>query len=596
MKKFFFFLPSLLFSQILFEAESDKYDLWIDDRVQVNFVLTVNNEKFSNLHESITLPNFEGFEVLHSGMSKSTNIINGKVSFNLVYQIVLRAIKSGNLKINPAIIKIQGKTYKTQVLNFKIQGELLEKRTKNSITETPFNRETFVLFEIEKKDPYINENVLASINLYTKNYTVLNRITSFQLPVLKGITIIPLGETKHIEQVEKFGDVYIKATLQKLLLYPIRSGSITVPKYTISIMESDEFFNEREVTIQSPLQHIHVKEFPKNSPKNFAGAVGNFNINLILDKPFLRIDSTAQIEVEVTGSGNFKLIKTPNILIPQEFETYNDNHRDGFEITENGLKGKIVSSKVLVPEFSGKYEIKTEPFTFFNPKTQSYHTIPSKSIHVQVNENPKTIIKSRKKKSEILFNKEQKNYLKVFNPININKISDIFDSKKKEKSNVLIWSICLILILISSIYWVVRRFIVKNLQINHKSDSFLEYNQDKRIISNKEIISKIEESNCLSKTMLNFNEIDSLVISNNKKAYYHKLEKLLYKIAKDDNRMLRTINEMENQMFQKFGEIDSTHWKKLVLKCQIEKFAPISDEYNLSEIHQSIKSVIKQWI
>ena len=50
--------------------------------------------------QSISLPDFEDFEILHRSFSESSQYINGNASKQITQQIILLPTKTGNLK-NP---------------------------------------------------------------------------------------------------------------------------------------------------------------------------------------------------------------------------------------------------------------------------------------------------------------------------------------------------------------------------------------------------------------------------------------------------------------------------------------------------------------
>lgn len=555
----FFYFSFLTFSQISFNSETKNNEIKIGDYIKVNFTLNIKNENIKTIYDPIILPDFKGFHIINSNISEHTNIINGQTSVTLIYEITLEVIKEGVLKINPAKIKINEKLYQTQPLIFKVFRKKLNQKEKTKLKKTS-NKESFIEFEIEKKKLYINQYSLCEINFYTKNYNLINEITEFKIPNLKGCNVIPIEGSKKIEKIKKFGNIYLKINLHKFLLCPLIIGEIIIPEYNISFTESDHFLNEKKNHLKSIPTKIQVKKFPKNPPKNFTGAIGLFDINLITDKPLSKINSVTKIAVEVTGSGNFSFIKTPDIIIPKHFEIYNENYQDNYQITEEGLKGKIINSKIIVPKHKGIYKIKTESFVFFNPIKEQYETIEPKYLTIQVEKNYSI-------KNNNLIKKEK-------NSTNINIV-------QFSKSQYTYITLLIILILIIILFIFNKKRIPKKTVINIKSiNKKIHYKNSKNFI----LINK-----------LNSQKIKLLIEKNHKKEYFHEIENILFQIIENKNNNLK-INEIEKVIMKKFGKEKFNLWKKLIIQCQIEKFNPINNNLNLYEIHNNIKNLINKLI
>ena len=565
---FIFCFPLINHAQISFRAETDVTEISVGERFKVEYTLTIKNESLRNLDESISLPSFENFEVLNQGMSESTNYINGDFSREISYQLILRATKPGNHKIKPATIKLGNKTYKTNTLQIKVTGKEVpspsQPNRKNQTTEKP-NRDTFVLFETDKSNPYFNESLIGSLNLYTKNYEILNRITSVQPPNFNGVTSISVEGRQRVEQVEKFGEIFIRATLQEYVLYPVRSGAINLPSFSVGVLVSDGFFNEEEVQIYSEPTQLFVKSLPKNKPKNFSGAVGNFTMNVHVDKPQLDANSTTNVEVEIIGNGNFKLLKTPKVEVPEEIESYTPKLRENYQATSEGLKGKLVSNTIIVPNYGGKFEIKTEPFTFFNPEKATYETLNPEPILITVKGNKKT--SSSDIANQIMEDKTDNPSDFVFSPVE--KIEELIENTKNK--NNLVWfgvPTLLVLSTLAGFVWLKKQ----KENLNEVKNATL----NKSIVENEKI--ELPKEIIIDSTSISLNikdevlKLNTYVLENNKQSYFSELEKLLKNIACSSSSTSLSLAEMETEILKKYGENYYNNWKELLLKCQIEKF------------------------
>ena len=88
------------------------------------------------------------------------------------------------------------------------------------------------------------------------------------------------------------------------------------------------------------------------------------------------------------GKGNLKLFQLPTPELPSSLEVYDPEHNENVRTTLSGMQGKVSDSYTIVPSFKGKYPIPSISFSYFNPKSEKYHTINSEEIMINVVEGP----------------------------------------------------------------------------------------------------------------------------------------------------------------------------------------------------------------
>src|SRR5690606_939248 len=105
-------------------------------------------------------------------------------------------------------------------------------------------------------------------------------------------------------------------------------------------------------------------------------------------KSSLNATESLQATVEVSGSGNLKLFQLPKLNLPSSLEVYEPEHAEDVRTNLNGMQGRISDSYTVVPQFKGKYPIPNISFSYFDLKTESYKTISSGDIVIDVLEGP----------------------------------------------------------------------------------------------------------------------------------------------------------------------------------------------------------------
>ena len=86
------------------------------------------------------------------------------------------------------------------------------------------------------------------------------------------------------------------------------------------------------------------------------------------------------LNINISGTGNIKLLEMPEVNLPNGFEKYEPKIND-----QINRKGKISGSKtgeyLFVPRVVGTREIPPIEFSYFNPANKKYVTLKSESFY-----------------------------------------------------------------------------------------------------------------------------------------------------------------------------------------------------------------------
>ena len=151
----------------------------------------------------------------------------------------------------------------------------------------------------------------------------------------------------------------------------------------------DAFFNGGNYVkitknIVTPKLTINVKELPAGKPANFSGGVGEFTLSSSINTQELKTNDAVTIKLVISGTGNMKLINTPEVGFPQDFEIYDPKVENKFNLTRNGLSGNKVIEYLAIPRHAGVYTIPPIEFSYFDLKSQSYKTLKTDAYTLNV--------------------------------------------------------------------------------------------------------------------------------------------------------------------------------------------------------------------
>jgi hypothetical protein len=129
---------------------------------------------------------------------------------------------------------------------------------------------------------------------------------------------------------------------------------------------------------------INVKPLPANRPASFANAVGTFTMKPNINTTQLRANEAISLRLEISGTGNMKLISNPVVEFPSNFEVYDPTVTNALNVTSNGLTGIRTIEYMAIPRYEGNYTIPPVEFSYFDINTNSYKTLTTEEYSLQI--------------------------------------------------------------------------------------------------------------------------------------------------------------------------------------------------------------------
>lgn len=409
------------------------------EQFRLSFTL---NEAGSDLQ----LPDMSNFDILmgpSTSQSSSIQIINGKttqeVSFSYIF--ILRAKQEGTFTIRPASIKIDGKVYESNELKIQVvkgqvpqQGSSAAPQQQQNepatATATELSKEDlFVRTELDKHNVYKGEQVIATVKIYVSPNVPITGFEDVKLPSFEGFWTqdieIP-GQINFTREVYN-NKIYQVGILKKTVLFPQQTGKIRIEPFEITTLIRqqikrqrsffDDFFdNFRTVSarITSDPVTVSVKDLP-TPPEGFYGGVGNISFSTSTDKKEARANEAITLRINISGSGNLRLIEAPKVDFPADFEVYDPKATENFKVANNGMTGTKTFDYLFIPRYAGDFTIPSVKFASFNPTTGQYSTqsSPEYNIHVEKGDDSQnTTVTSAYSKEDVRYIGKDIRYIK----------------------------------------------------------------------------------------------------------------------------------------------------------------------------------------
>lgn len=382
-------------------------------RFHLTYVLEGGQGKELEVPETI-----EGFKVLFGpgiSQSSSISIVNGKRTSHssISYTYTLEAVEEGTFSMPAAQVKVDGRNYTSSTAKVKVlpqdknaaqqqqPGQQPEITTSNSTADNISADDVFVRAIFSPTKVREQEAVVVTFRLYsTLN---IRRFIDAKFPEFDGFMAeefeLPMNRQSNLENYK--GRNYYTIDVKKTLLFPQRSGKIIIPSGSVSLELSvptgqrvQTFFGiqvisaDVEKTLRTAPVTVDVSKLPEGKPLGFSGGVGTFKLTSSLSTDRVKANDAITLKIDISGVGNMKLIKNPEVKMPKDFEVYDPKVSNNFNITENGLSGTRSIEYLFIPRYPGNFTIPEVEFSYFDTASKSYKTLKTQAYEIEVDKDP----------------------------------------------------------------------------------------------------------------------------------------------------------------------------------------------------------------
>ncbi len=381
----------LLAQDVSFKTSVSKTRMGLNERLQVSF--TIDKQGGDNF----TPPSFEGFKVLAGPMpAVSSANFNGQKFFKMTYTFIIQPKRKGTLTISSASMEYEGFTLKTNPVKITVTKAIEIPKDPND-PQYIASQNIHLIAEVSNPNPYVGETISVIYKVFVDVTKV--EVRNFQPskePIYNGFLHQEVSVRKALPKDGSFqGKHHRYAIVKKVILTPQKSGKLTITPLEMGIGAAVPTGRRNIVgrlitrsisyTASTGNRTIEVKPLPlNNKPDNFSGAVGDFDFKITTNKTKLKANEAAQINVEVVGNGNLKMIELPEFETPNGLEKYEPEHKEKVKTTISGFSGNTSDVYTIVPQFRGKYKIPPVTFSYFSLKEKAYKTIRSNEIIIDV--------------------------------------------------------------------------------------------------------------------------------------------------------------------------------------------------------------------
>lgn len=368
-------------------ASLDREQITLED--QAVYTLTLKDAGDAG---SPILPPMRDFNVQEAGTSSQVSIINGSFSKSVQYNYVLVPKKAGKFSIGPATMNYNGQTMKSEPLELIVQEPGAAVSRDNATQVNQDQRYIFANALVSKKKPYENEQIVYTFQLF-RRVDVAN--ANLDLPRFDGFWTEDLGrQTEFSKNID--GMEYHVTEIRKAL-FPLKPGKLSIGPAMLQcdvIVQDhgrrqrdpfgqffdDPFFNQfmgRQKAVRKNIRsnelELDVQPLPADGrPKGFEKLVGKFSLSASLEKEELEVGGSNTATVVVEGNGNIR-DAAPQLLVDSgDFKIYDDKPEVQVSPSKDGVTGRKVFKKALVPLKAGQLSLPDIQVPYFDPDAKEY--------------------------------------------------------------------------------------------------------------------------------------------------------------------------------------------------------------------------------
>jgi len=545
-------------------------------RVNNPFVFTVVLEIFGEdlIQETpIKLPDFSKFDYAVS--SEQSTFIDPvkKIRINqIICQISLDPKQAGNLRVGSALVKVNGKIYKTEPIDINVK----EADKKPLASNTNPAKNMYVNMQVSDKDVYKNEPVIGVIKAYSKNISGFRHLEPARFESAKNFAIRSIANFD--ESIEESDNDFSSQVIAMFVIVPKVAGIMEIPPAEVP------FKNHKSELVSNKVK-INVRKLPEGAPVHYNNAVGKYDFKIDFvdkNKENFEINKAFNISVKVSGNGNLSPSILPKILPSPEYEVFEPKIINNSIPTSGGIEGEVEAQYVIIPKKRGDIRISTEDFSYFDPKEEKYIEVGQRFLMLKA-VTPQDIANSKSTLQKV--NEYTNNVLDKVD-------SQVISTQKlkiKEHKSVN-WSGIvgnLIIVLVGGLIFIY-------FSRKYKEKKRLQASRETNL---KQPIVNIEETEALLRNKADFDTnsylsyLGRMLDEDNQSRFYDAFETL--KSDADQYCLNHYSSDFSEYLRSKAGSSYYEKYSKLLTTISIEKYSPFSSKEKLQDIFREIEEVYK---
>lgn len=304
--------------------------------------------------------------------------------FEFVFEYVLVSYEIGKHVIPSIEVNVDGILTRTEPIEFVIFNP--DELQWSEVEYLGRNIRYASSFRVLNSKPFENETVTAEIKIYVPRTM---RVEDWGIPDFErdGLAAWRFQPSPSRGAINILGVPYY-AIAYPSTVTPTRTGKVAIgpAKIRLTTQETvqDPFprIVNPELYLQVPRLELDAQELPPGKPEGFENAVGDFKLSAASAATEVQEGDPITVDLTVSGSGNLDTMRPPKLANDDGWKIY------GTTTDQRGDERRQLSGSVTFHQSIRPLEMKSEipsfRLAYFDPKDQTYKTLTTQPIALQM--------------------------------------------------------------------------------------------------------------------------------------------------------------------------------------------------------------------
>ncbi len=376
-------------SSVKFVGKASHETIGKDERFTITYTINSRGQSFrppENMDEHFMV-------LVGPNQSLQSTMTNQGFQATMTVSYTLRPKTTGTFTMTPARVMVGGTPHQSNAISIEVVEGKTQAEDPND-PEVLVKKLSWMKALLSRTEVFVGEPISVNYKLYSKTGVSAPR---YELePNFKGF-IAENIDIERVEQKREFIDneQVLTAVVRSFLLFPQQPGNydaqtipVTIPT-NVQVQRRDSWFGSVTQRVDNNTHiyfpSIKVKPLPvADRPDDFSGGVGRFTLSIEANRTSLDADQSLTVTITLKGEGNMRLIDIPKLDLPSVFEAYDPRINTRLRVSDGTLKGTKVAECLLIPRYSGTFEIPALRFSYFDPKSKRYKEETTEPITIEV--------------------------------------------------------------------------------------------------------------------------------------------------------------------------------------------------------------------
>ncbi|MDH3255827.1 MAG: BatD family protein [Acidobacteriota bacterium] len=330
--------------------------------------------------------------------SQQVSFVNGRVSRSQTLSWTLRALEVGAARVRELRLEVNQEVFELPEQALEVQEEPVEQvdpfgrirrfadpfedffdPMRRRQVATAAEPKLFLRAEARPRNPYVGQQVLYSLLLFTQ--ADIGAVSPDKIPDFEGLWAVDIEQPQRPKSVmtEVQGERYGRVVLLQKALFPLRPGQLQldpVEARLVAKIPDSSWLGmatryDKEFSLTSNAITLDVRALPE-APAGFRGAVGEFDLDVILNPREIELGEAATLTLQLSGRGNVEALPGPDLPELDGVKVFPPQRGGGGHAAGTTVRGDRTWTYVLVPEESGAWEITIPEYWYFDPDKGAY--------------------------------------------------------------------------------------------------------------------------------------------------------------------------------------------------------------------------------